>query len=133
MSLNQGQTLNFYLIQFIHGQLDNPIYNVARENKLIDEQYNEISDFDYDDYPIENFLTQYGNKLPFQLPNKLYNAMNKAIKCGYEFGLDENGKEDMSFGKYVYERYIEICEEELKDDAKNAEIRKLINGIFLWR
>ena len=68
---------------------------------MIDEQYNEISDFDYDDYPMENFLTQYGNKLPFQLPNKLCKAMNKAIKCGYEFGLDESAKKDMSFGKYV--------------------------------
>ena len=59
--------------------------------------------------------------------------MNKAIKCGYEFGLDQNIEQDTSFGKYVYKKYIEICEEELKDDAKNAEIRKLINGIFLWR
>ena len=28
--------------QFIHGQVDNPIYQIAKDNKLIDEKYNEI-------------------------------------------------------------------------------------------
>ena len=59
--------------------------------------------------------------------------MNKAIKCGYEFGLNENNKEEESFGKYVYQKYIEIVQEDLKDELNGKEAKNLVNGFFLWR
>ncbi len=47
--------------QFIHGQLNNPIYYIAREKKQIEEKYNEII---IDDENIED-----NNGIPIDLDN----------------------------------------------------------------
>lgn len=47
--------------QFLHGQQDNPIYYIARDNKQIEEKYNEILD---DDENIED-----NNGIPIDLDN----------------------------------------------------------------
>ena len=67
----------------------------------------------------------------------LYNALNNAVRQGEAFGLNETLEEDMSLGKFLYQKYIDIVEDELKDDlsdkTKSKELRKLINGFFIWR
>jgi hypothetical protein len=68
----------------------------------------------------------------------LYNALNNAVRQSEVFGLNKTLEEDMSLGKFLYQKYIDIVEDELKDEltsdnTKSKELRKLINGFFIWR
>ena len=56
-------TMNYCIlfIKYIHGQEENPIYYIARDNKQIDEKYNEIIS---DDENIED-----NNGIPIDLDN----------------------------------------------------------------
>ena len=60
-TLSSGYLYLLFLKKYIHGQLNNPIYYIARDKKQIEEKYNEII---IDDENIED-----NNGIPIDLDN----------------------------------------------------------------
>ena len=126
--------------QYIHGQENNPIYYIARENKQIDDVYNEIlsedepDDVDNSGIPInlvntdssEVFLTEDGQKLDLNFVNDIYKITSKAIK------MEKNSNDDISVAHLMLDRFNKEIEENC-NTKDYANVKPLIDGIFMWR
>lgn len=82
------------------------------------------------------FTTQTGQKIDLALANEIYQISNKAVRLAEEFGEinDPIYFKDMSVADYMYEKYTELIAEKFGEELKvNAELKKLTDGIFVWR
>lgn len=145
--------------QYLHGQIDNPIYYVARDNKQLEERFNEIyyvnegdknednngisierrSD-DSEDDPRYVFTTQFGEKISVDKAYEIYNIVNKVIREAKDYTLDENNmkllKTDISVGEFVQKRLESILSEGFEhqlNHLSDSELRKLVEGFLVWR
>lgn len=155
-SVNYKDSFIEFGAQFIHGQVNNPIFYIARENEQIEEQDKKInlnqtdSDNDSNAINIEfdplgigrnefkyHFASHDGQKIDLKLANEIYQISNKAVRLAEEFS-DENDPlfKDISVADYMLEKYNELIEErfgnELKSDTNN-KLKNLIDGVFVWR
>ena len=117
--------------KYIHGQKNNPIYYIARENKLIDKRYNEViddSDSDSDDEDDNAYIyaRSDGKKVNPDIADKLEAALEKILD-----DLEATGNRDMSLGERLYEKYIQRAEKIFPKDFHKSDFRRLIDGMFV--
>ena len=60
-------------MQYLHGQIDNPIYYVARDNKQLEERFNEIY------YVNEGDKNEDNNGISIERSNFIFNLLFKEI------------------------------------------------------
>ncbi len=125
--------------KYIHGQQDNPIYYIAKDNKQIDDVYNEIlsdDDSDTEDnsgIPIdlnidgsELFITEEGQKLDSKFVNDIYKITSKVIK------MEANPNEDISVAHLMLNRFNKEIKK-IYNSQDYAQAKPLIDGVFIWR
>jgi hypothetical protein len=125
--------------KYIHGQQDNPIYYIAKDNKQIDDVYNEIlSDDDSgtednSGIPIdlnidgsELFITEEGQKLDSKFVNDIYKITSKVIK------MEANPNEDISVAHLMLNRFNKEIKK-IYNSQDYAQAKPLIDGVFIWR
>jgi len=125
--------------KYIHGQQDNPIYYIAKDNKQIDDVYNEIlSDDDSgtednSGIPIdlnidgsELFITEEGQKLDSKFVNDIYKITSKVIK------MEANPNEDISVAHLMLNRFNKEIKK-VYNSQDYAQAKPLIDGVFIWR
>ena len=131
--------------QFIHGQVDNPIYKIAVENNLIDECYSKIlhdSDEDLDKHNglkinfedkevVQLFLTEHGLDVNQNLVETAYFCLNKSIRIAEKYSLVNELKDDLEMGFFFYENYMIFCQSYF--NLEEAKIKKILDALFLWR
>ena len=83
-------------------------------------------------------MTQNGKEISMQLVDELFNILNRLVRKAESFGRKEALTTDKSLGKYLYESYLEIIENEVKSKFVNEnlnenEFRKIVDGFFIWR
>jgi monoamine oxidase len=151
--------------QFIIGQMNNPLLEQAMKKGLVveedvkalktsREENDELSEINIkitqDEInnnleDVHMFVTQNGEKISIDFANRVYKLANRA----FNLARDEYSKStDLSVGDFVYKKFCELCEKELRlERGENLEttdtniegkfstneLRCLIDGFFLWR
>ncbi|RNA11718.1 spermine oxidase [Brachionus plicatilis] len=131
--------------QFIHGQVGNPIYQLAAENNLIDECYSQIlhdSDQDLDKHNglkinfedkevVQLFLTEQGFDVNQNLIETAYSCLNKSVRRAERHSLGTELEQDEQMGFFFYESYLNFCRNYF--NLEDAKIKKSLDALFLWR
>ncbi len=85
------------------------------------------------------FVTQDGKKVSVEFAKSIYETITRIISSAEHVGVNQlNTKKENRVGDYLYDKYVEIVRKELgKDllatDAKDAELRRILNGLFIMR
>ncbi|CAF0718372.1 unnamed protein product [Brachionus calyciflorus] len=115
--------------QYIHGQVNNPIYKLALENRLIEDKYKEILD-ETDDLTKENI---YSDNNGVRLDEKLLDWAQFCFYNAYNLAHDLKHETNQNLGEFIYENYIRLMTEKLDPIVFKNEINQnLIDAIFQW-
>jgi len=94
------------------------------------------------------FPTQFGKKIPTEFAQSVYESLTKLISATGEIGLNcQDSVIDNRFGDFLYEKFNELVEKELKISTKNTiesndqnkvlfikeGFKNILNGLFLMR
>ncbi|CAF0922135.1 unnamed protein product [Brachionus calyciflorus] len=134
-----------YGAQFIHGQVDNPIYKIAIENELIDEYYKEIlyeSDEDLSKHNglkinleekerLNLFLNENGNKIDNNLIEIAFDCLNRSIRLAEKYSITNPLDQDLKLGFFIYENFLNLAKKFL--NIKDSEVKNNLDCLFLWR
>lgn len=83
-----------------------------------------------------HFTTHTGQKIDLALANEIYQISNKAVRLAEEFSEvnDPIYFKDMSVADYMYKKYTELIAARFGEELEvNVELKKLADGIFVWR
>jgi len=133
--------------QYIHGQLNNPIFNLARDCHLIEDCYHEIARSGYadlngidiqfanedSDTQGQHFRTQRGEHFTAQFAEQIYTLLNKAIRRvrignTEQVSEDNNDTDDMPVGQYFYKVFWELINEAFNSNGQSEHLKHVFTN-----
>ena len=117
--------------QYVEGQENNPIYYIARDNKLIDPKFDEILLEDPEAEKEAVYVTKDGKVVDQATADRLSEILDDVLGA-----VELKGTKDYSIGDGFYPAYISRVEDDFdKDLSKPSEVafKRIVDGMFIWR
>lgn len=147
--------------QWIHGQKNNPLFEIAKENGLIKEGYEEIlidsvktekkisltNDQLLEDFNIATcddkllFMTQHGKRISSDFGKLIYDRITQLIASA-KLTITKGSNFDIRYGDFLYDGlWNDGLEQELEEllrglgptDLTISDLKEVIDGVFMMR
>jgi spermine oxidase len=85
------------------------------------------------------FVTQEGKKVSLEFAKSIYETITRIISSAEHVAINQsNTNKENRVGDYLYDKYVEIVRKELGKDlldtnVEDADLRRILNGLFLMR